>query len=502
MIVSCAVFLYLSRPLCHAFDAGHVIQRIQHFLTTSLADAETLDAFCRLYQTLLEQLPPRELKALRACIPCHVIETQHRAPSSPRHHSPSPPRNRMNDAIMYHHYDHRSHATQGENHPHGLSHRRRGRDVHDDDYAIACLPKATSHTRTRQPQRLHLRLRQWARPPPLWSRKGDEKQQQQPKQQQQVFSPAQDPKLSRSHEKETTLTQMVAYGDQTKCLRHSIRTNVAEATGTKARKMAIDDIERRNPPQRETKNKKGKVPLRDQCQTTRKNALENRVFDDRDRAVKHDTHNDDENDDADGKDAPSCLCSSYVHLDAQLKQLRQLYEEEVIDMDEYAQIKAQMGSTWLSMVQTPAHALERREYWRGKIDVVDETAWDPRLYAGGPRVVTPQEKAIAAASSMYHRQKANASKARARLGALIHRHKHTKPHPSRNEGPLEGTLAALTVDEDVAGSRLKMKRPSSLSPTALELSNIASSYYGGIFSEEQRVARKLELISKTLFESE
>ncbi|KAF0687001.1 Aste57867_21221 [Aphanomyces stellatus] len=141
--------------------------------------------------------------------------------------------------------------------------------------------------------------------------------------------------------------------------------------------------------------------------------------------------------------------SDETKLQSHLLKTMRLLEEEAIDAAEYAHIKDQIVRTWSTMTHTPAHAQARVEHLTATILAPKQTR----------------------SSSMYSRQTA---KARASLSALSAKWRH------RTHGQQQPQKAAL-------------------SPTALELSEIASSYYGGELTDDQRIARKSELIAKTLF---
>ncbi|OQR93391.1 hypothetical protein ACHHYP_02574 [Achlya hypogyna] len=154
-----------------------------------------------------------------------------------------------------------------------------------------------------------------------------------------------------------------------------------------------------------------------------------------------------------------------VSVQAHLDTTAQLYEDEAIDVSEFAAIQRRILTSWLDALQTPAHVADRIALLQATIE--------PPVPDAEPEADEPKK-----AGFRWHKA------AKARVTALGAR------------------LRPRSKPDEIRPRRASAPRAMShgLSPTALQLSDISSSYYGGELSEDQRVARKLELISKSLFD--
>ncbi|KDO22687.1 hypothetical protein SPRG_11002 [Saprolegnia parasitica CBS 223.65] len=161
---------------------------------------------------------------------------------------------------------------------------------------------------------------------------------------------------------------------------------------------------------------------------------------------------DDDDDDDDGdSDASDVSISVRQHLAT----TAQLYESEAIDADELDAIQRRILTSWLDALQTPAHVADRVTQLKNAIDPapVDEFEIDV--------VETPKKKGYG-----WRRAKAKVTA----LGARLRPRAVPKPAPR---------AMSLT-----------------LSPTALTRDAIGHA----IYDDDQRVTRKLELMSQSLFD--
>ncbi|OQR88932.1 hypothetical protein THRCLA_10018, partial [Thraustotheca clavata] len=132
----------------------------------------------------------------------------------------------------------------------------------------------------------------------------------------------------------------------------------------------------------------------------------------------------------------------------------QLFDDEMIDSNEFSAIQRQILTTWLDNQQTPEAVASRVHELKSSMEVLDIDSSPPKSN-----------------TSLWH-------KAKAKAGLNAWKLRSSKPSERRASAP----------------------RPMNLSPRGLELNEISKSYYGNEFSEDQRVSRKLELISQSIFD--
>ncbi|EQC30041.1 hypothetical protein SDRG_12320 [Saprolegnia diclina VS20] len=163
----------------------------------------------------------------------------------------------------------------------------------------------------------------------------------------------------------------------------------------------------------------------------------------------------DDDDDGDS-DASDATISVRQHLET----TAQLYESEAIDADELDAIQRRILTAWLDALQTPAHVADRVTQLKNAIDPTPVDEFEPV-------VETPKKRGYG-----WHRAKAKVTA----LGARLRPKAMPKPDDRRASAPRAMSLT--------------------LSPTALTLDVIGN----GIYEDDQRVARKLELMSHSLFD--
>ncbi|RHY33900.1 hypothetical protein DYB32_003866 [Aphanomyces invadans] len=151
-------------------------------------------------------------------------------------------------------------------------------------------------------------------------------------------------------------------------------------------------------------------------------------------------------------------------LHSQLQHTTYLLEGDAIDAVECAQIKERIVHTWSSARHTPAHAQTRVDLLKASLFVSPQSHGQP----------TPSSSSKAQSLVSRH-----TARARASLHALGVKWRSRSP----------------SKPSDIVSSTKKTP----LSPTALQLSEIAESYYGGDITKDQSIRRKTDLIAKSMF---
>ncbi|KAF0708766.1 hypothetical protein AaE_013096 [Aphanomyces astaci] len=154
-------------------------------------------------------------------------------------------------------------------------------------------------------------------------------------------------------------------------------------------------------------------------------------------------------------------------LQNQLQHTNNLLEDDAIDAVECAHIKERIIHTWSAARHTPAHAQTRVDLLKAALFV-------------SPQQSQPLTSRSKTASALVSRHTARARASLQALGVKWRSRSPSKPS-----------------DISIISESGRKKTP--LSPTALQLSEIADSYYGGDLTHDQRMRRKADLITKSLF---
>ncbi|RHY56619.1 hypothetical protein DYB34_006778 [Aphanomyces astaci] len=154
-------------------------------------------------------------------------------------------------------------------------------------------------------------------------------------------------------------------------------------------------------------------------------------------------------------------------LQNQLQHTNNLLEDDAIDAVECAHIKERIIHTWSAARHTPAHAQTRVDLLKAALFV-------------SPQQSQPLPSRSKTASALVSRHTARARASLQALGVKWRSRSPSKPS-----------------DISIISDSGRKKTP--LSPTALQLSEIADSYYGGDLTQDQRMRRKADLITKSLF---
>ncbi|RHY61327.1 hypothetical protein DYB38_006756 [Aphanomyces astaci] len=154
-------------------------------------------------------------------------------------------------------------------------------------------------------------------------------------------------------------------------------------------------------------------------------------------------------------------------LQNQLQHTNNLLEDDAIDAVECAHIKERIIHTWSAARHTPAHAQTRVDLLKAALFV-------------SPQQSQPLPSRSKTASALVSRHTARARASLQALGVKWRSRSPSKPS-----------------DISIISDSGRKKTP--LSPTALQLSEIADSYYGGDLTHDQRMRRKADLITKSLF---
>ncbi|ETV69968.1 hypothetical protein H257_14341 [Aphanomyces astaci] len=154
-------------------------------------------------------------------------------------------------------------------------------------------------------------------------------------------------------------------------------------------------------------------------------------------------------------------------LQNQLQHTNNLLEDDAIDAVECAHIKERIIHTWSAARHTPAHAQTRVDLLKAALFV-------------SPQQSQPLLSRSKTASALVSRHTARARASLQALGVKWRSRSPSKPS-----------------DISIISDSGRKKTP--LSPTALQLSEIADSYYGGDLTHDQRMRRKADLITKSLF---